>query len=467
MKRQPLIKRYYEVMAQREGRWLIDCLMRSRASAIARAQELFADERIAAVRVVRDRFSITGAAVEAPIFERIREAKRREPPIMVAAGPTDETWCETAVDLYGIAGRRAIANLLRNFLDRFTITPTELLHDPRHLRPLESQDGLIMAAVTRAAHRQATLRGVDFRARRDAINGFIDAAIRRANAARASKTMPVIGAGGLAGLAEAAAARSTNAAERAFTIRFAVSQKLADANGFGGRLEVVMGWAVPALPPPLLAVIDEFLSGLFGAAVLIRDVIGYQPHFGGMLLAIAELAAGRHDGNGVDAPPALRPLAWLLAHEAMPETRTILIERLQREIASDKPLSREALGPQRQVFDQLLERLIDASGLFAGGTAMVEAIARRSRRLEIVGGVEPVRFVSADAVARIGQLLDLEKETLADRPARALATYMAEILDRFEGDPATLRPLKAQVERTSLPADAKQAILARLQHAAP
>lgn len=467
MNKQPPIRRYYEVMARRDGRWLIDCLIRSRVSAIARAMELFADQRVAAVRVVRDRFSVTAESEEAPIFERTREAKRREPPIMVAAGPEDETWCETVDDLYGVVGRRAIARVMRDFLDRFTITPTELLHDARHLRPLESQDGLIMAAVTRIAHQQARLRGVDLRARRDAISGLIDGAIQRASAARASKTMPVIGAGGLVGLADAAAVRSTDAGERAFTIRFAASRKLGDANGFGGRLGVVMDWATPPLPPPLLAVVDEFLSGLFGAAMLLRDVIGYKPHFGGVLLAIAELATGRHDGDGVDAPPVLQPLARLLAHEPMPETRAVLIERLQREIAGDKPLSREALGSQRQVFDQLLERLIDASGLFYGGMAMVEAIARRSRRLEIVGGVEPVRFASVDPVARLGQLLDLEKETLADRPARALATYMAEILDRFEGDPALLRPIEARVESTSLPANAKQTILARLRQAAP
>lgn len=460
-----LPRRRYEVMARRDGRWLIDCLTPTEGSATARAEELIAtDDRIEAVRVVRARFSITGESWETPIFERERDAQRRRPPIMVAPSPDDPTWCETIDDFYGADGRRAVARVLRNFLDRYKITPTELLHDPRYLRPLESQDGLIQSAVSRISQQQAAAQGVDTRARRDAIYGFVDQATRRAKAARDSGRMPVMDAGGLAGLAAAAAGRSADPAEQAFMIRFAASQKLAEVNGFIGRLEIVMGWAVPPLPPALAAYLDELVSGLAGAASFIQDLIGLQTQFGDALLAIAELAAGEHAGDALGAPPALAPLARLMANEAMPETRLVLIERLQRELASDKPLSRDAPMRQRQVFDQILDRLIDQRGLFRGGPAMVEALARRSRRLDIVGGIEPVRFASPDPVARLDQLLDLEKETLAERPVRALATCMVDILDHFEGNPAALSPIRRRVQASALPGDAKDAILSRLPH---
>ncbi len=434
---------------------------------MVRAEQLLADDTVEAVRVMRARFSVTGESWETQIFERSRATDRRRAPIMVSAAPGEETWCETLDDFYGPDGRRAIASVLRNFLDRHMITPTELLHDPRYLRPLENQDGLIQAAVSRVAQQQATANGIDVRQRRDTIHRFIDEASRRAKAARGAKTMPVFDAGGFAGIAAAAAARSSNDTDRSFMIRFAASQKLGDAKGFGARLDMVMGWLLPPLAPPLLVFVDEFVSGLFGAANLVQEVIGQQPHLGAALLAIAELATGSHTGKAAGAPPALVPLAALLAVAPMSETRLVLFERLQREIGSDKPFSRDALGVQRQMFNQLLERLIDRNGLIYGGTAMIEALARRSRRVEVVGGIEPVRFLSTDPVARLEQLLDIARETRADRAARALATRMVDILDSFAGDPAPLRAIRPRVEASLLPDDAKHSVLSRLPVAVP
>jgi hypothetical protein len=48
--------RRYEVMAQREGRWVLDCHVATEVDALAHAEELYADESIGAVRVVRAHF---------------------------------------------------------------------------------------------------------------------------------------------------------------------------------------------------------------------------------------------------------------------------------------------------------------------------------------------------------------------------------------------------------------------------
>jgi hypothetical protein len=191
-------------------------------------------------------------------------------------------------------------------------------------------------------------------------------------------------------------------------------------------------------------------------------VIGLQARFGQALVAIAELATGRQDGSAPGGAPILESLGRLMMQDAMPESRLVLLERLQREIASDKPLGNDLPARQRQMFDRLTECLVDRRGLFHGGPPMVEALARRSRKLDIVGGIEPVRFNSTDTLARLEQLLALERETLAERPARALATYMADVLDRFDGDVPVLLPIRRRVEASRLPDDARQAVLDRL-----
>src|ERR1700761_7038829 len=120
--------RRYEVWVQREKRWVIDCLASTEVDAFARAEELYADDNTDAIKVVRGHFNGAGASFESIVLERTREGKRGLAPLRIAASPDEEAWCETLADFYGPASRRATAKLLRNFLDRFQITPTELMH---------------------------------------------------------------------------------------------------------------------------------------------------------------------------------------------------------------------------------------------------------------------------------------------------------------------------------------------------
>jgi hypothetical protein len=91
-------------------------------------------------------------------------------------------------------------------------------------------------------------------------------------------------------------------------------------------------------------------------------------------------------------------------------------------------------------------------------------VARRSRRLAVVGGIEAVRFTAPDPLARLEQLLDLEKRLLAERQQQALATYMMDVIGGLDGPPAALLPLRPRIERTHLPPAARQAVLDRLPH---
>ena len=58
---------------------------------------------------------------------------------------------------------------------------------------------------------------------------------------------------------------------------------------------------------------------------------------------------------------------------------------------------------------------------------MVEALARRSRRFGIVGGIEDVRFASATPMARLEQLSATEKTLVARRQQQGDGTYLTDI----------------------------------------
>ena len=451
-------ERRYEVAVRRDERWIIDCLASNEAEARARADELYSDETVMGVRVVRGRFGSDGTSFESVIHEQVRPESRKAPPVRIAAAPSHDAWCETLSDLYGPASRRAIAGLLRNFLDRFALTPTELLHYHRYIRQLERHDDLLSQAVQRIGSLQARARGSDARQRLDTLNRLVNEATRRARDALESRAAPRLGPGGLGELHDAVAGLATAPAEQAFYVRLAVARALEDAGGSIEKFDLVAAWArqVSDREVPL---IDELCAGLLGGASVLQGVLGPRPHLGAALGVMADLALGR---AGEMTAPKFAAFLPQLAAGRLPETRLVLTERIAGELAGGKPLSRDDKAAQRQLFEGLFDKLVDDLGMLVGGSAMVEAIARRSREYEIVGGVQAVRFDSPDPLRRIEQLADLATKTLGQRQSQAIAGSLMELLDACAGNRAALAPLRPRIEATRIAADAKKALLERL-----
>ena len=80
---------------------------------------------------------------------------------------------------------------------------------------------------------------------------------------------------------------------------------------------------------------------------------------------------------------------------------------------------------------------------------MVAAIARRSRRFNIVGGVEDVRLTGATPAARFEELLSAEKALVARRQQQGLGTYFRDTIDKLEGSAAELIALRGKLAKTA------------------
>lgn len=460
MRERPTTRRY-EIMVLRDKRWLIDCIAPREADARARAEELLGDDSVLAVRVLRGRFGEDGTAFETVVFERTCAPRRGAAPIRIAAAGHDIAWCESIDDLYGPASRGVIARLLRNFLDRFGITPTELLHHHRYIKLLERQDALMGQALQRAAAQQARARGIDLKERVDALDRIVNQAADRARDALASRAAPRLGEGGLNALAADVASGAFGPSEQSFYIRFAVSRAFEDLGALAAKLEAVVAWHAQDAAPSLMPLIDELAAGLLGAAALVQEVIGPQPHMAAALDLLIDLARGRAVIADTRTPWRAA-LAGLMAGPSMVETRDVLMERVRRELASEKPLSRDDRMIQRRLFTAVLDKLIDQNGLFFGGTAMIEAIARRSRRFEIVGGIEAVRFRATDPAARLDELVTIASGVLGERQQRAIATYMADTLEQIDAPCAQVHAIKEKLGTLVMPDLCRRTLIERI-----
>ena len=453
----------YEILTLAEKRWVIDGIATDEQQAIASAEALLKTDKFDAVKVVRERSMSDGFSTVKPVFEQARDNKPKQKEITLSTTPDGEAWCETLQDFYGNDSRRAIGQILRAFLDKMAITPTELLHDFGYIKKLDAAGSLIGAAVFKIASLQANMRGADQKERSKLLQGFVAQATTRARDAQATRGMPDLGPAGLPGLVAEVARKIPNPADRDFAIKRALTRALSSLNGFGTKLDRVLTLYVDELDDPAEALLDGLLADILGSATVIQDLLGRQPNLGGALLTLANLATGRHEGAIAGSLPALPVLNKLLIEKGLPACRAVLLERLRRELLSDKPLCRDQGFAQTTLFNTVIDRLKDDRGGFIGGSPMVQAIATRSRRLKIVGGAEEVRFSSADPAARLEQLLKLEKTTFGDTPKRVVATLMLEILERLgeESNP-TLAALKPKLVSVDLPPPAREIIAKRL-----
>lgn len=450
----------HEVLIQRDGRWIIESVVMGEEAAVAHAEALLAaDEAIMAVRVVRERVSKDGLFLGTTVFEKGRTGRPGAAPITLSSAPDEDAWCESIEDFYGAASRRAMGRLLRQFLDRLGITQTELLYNHRFYKKLDTAGNLEGAALHRMAQLQSDARAVESRARRQTLDGFVRDAAMRARDALALRGVPRLEGAGLTAFLERMRAYVVDENERAYLTRHGLCRWLEDMNGHQARFEAMLKLAEPDLPAAARPLIDELLADLCGAAAIVQDLLGNQPHLAAALSTLADFATIKWEAGGGPAAPRL---ARLLRDHGLPETRIVLLDRLRRELAGDRPLSRDDNWGQAALLQKLIGKLTDERGLFVGGGAMVDAIARRQRRLDVVGGIEPARFAAREPDARLRQLAAAAHAAVADGQKNALATYMVEILDGFEGDAMALLPLRELIAASALPAGAKQAVLDRL-----
>ena len=453
-----------EVSTLVEGRWTIDRVIDDEEKAIAHAEELLASDKYEAVKVERERAMLSGFATVKPIFEQKRGELPKKKDITLSATPDRVAWCETVDDLCGDASRRAIGQLLRAYLDRNGLTPTELLHDYRYFKKLDAAGNLTGAAIHKIAALQAAERKIDTKERAEVLHKLMAQQTGRARDALASRGLPKLGDGGLMGLMAEAKRKTPNASEADFVARLALARHLDGTRSFGEKLEKLLPLVVEGLDAPALGLIDGLLADVLGSASLIIELLGRQPHLGGALLTLALVATGRHDGKVAGAMPAFEQLNRLIVTHGMPACRAVLLDRLRREIAGERPLTRGENFAQSAVFTSLIDKLKDDQGGVIGGAPMADAIVTRSRRLQIVGGAGEIRFTSPEPAARLEQLFKLEREVRGDVPKRVVVAHILDTLARLPDTPAdALSAIRSRAENSALGAPAKQAILRRLQ----
>jgi hypothetical protein len=371
----------YEVMAFADKRWLIDGVIEGEAPAIARARELLDGGKVEEVKVVRQRtMSQTGFTTESTVFQETR-AKEKKGELKLSATIDKAPLCATAGDLGGLESRIIINRLLREFLDRYAITPTELVWDFAHLKRLQNQDNLLMAAIHHIARAQTQAEGAQSQGpggsageRARALETIVNHVIAIARDAQIEKMkLPPFDPADLDGFRRAVDARFPEAERHVMTM-VRLAEYLGEGRGWEHKLLLAAALVRDDLSADSLSLVDGIVADVLGVGQMVQDMLGQQPSFAAALQCLGDLILGRA-GEGAGIPEGRQVVARLITR--LPDSRRVLTDRLVRELKSDKPLGRNDPEAEREKLGKLKERLRDARGALIGGAEAEAAFEAR------------------------------------------------------------------------------------------
>ncbi|WP_146210788.1 hypothetical protein [Azospirillum sp. TSO35-2] len=444
----------YEVQVYQADHWVLDRCFESEAEARAYGKRILAGGRIEGIRVVRDWARPDGRHVETELHQEFRSQSNA---ILIA--PIDEPppLCHRAEDVFAVEGRMVINRLLRNYVDRVVVTPTELLHNHAELKRLQDKDNLFASAVGRVAALQAERAKIDGRARRDELYGLLSGVTERARAA-AGKALPPLGPAGFAHAIDALAACEAPE-ECGFLGRVLLSRELVAMRNWLAKLDflgelVRQGGGLPAAP---LALVDGVIADVMGAPSVAQELLGPQGSMAEALCNLIDLSRGRLDVARRPEDDRAVQMNELFAFHDLTDARRVVLDLVQRQLKGNQPLYRPDPTRERDAFAEVLARSMAAGVGLVGGPGMAEALVLRYLRFLEAGGatgrrkaMEEVVGLIADAGDGVRFLLALAQSELG----RQQADDVVRLLDRATGDardfPRFIRrtdPIKSNLER--------------------
>lgn len=417
----------FEVHRLQDGRWTLADVFTTESAAKNQAEALLKRAEVEGVRVVRDWLRGDGMHVEKVLLESVKRghAEEKMVPGTVELAPV----CQDAAELFECAARIVMGRVMRPFLDKFVLTPTELLHSYGWIKKAQVKDNLMMMAVDRVATAQARYCGEESKALGARLHTLIDQVAAWARKAE-QQSLPAYRQGEFDKVYRALAeSRSEESARRLGLV--VLSRRLGEKRSWLGKLELLMAEARNASWGPLAA-LDGVTADLFATPVAVQDMLGQQRNLAGALHALLDLSEG--EWSGKDADPTLATLNELVGEGSLMETQVAVIECVRRQLGGTGSLDRANPDQERELFRTLLGRLVGEEEVI-GGPGMAEAAVMRAYRRMQRGGIlgkgdaldEVLRCLGNDRL-RIAFLLELAQAPMAGEMLAAIRAGMRALL---------------------------------------
>lgn len=383
---------HFEVFIRRTpgAPWTLDMATENRAVAVAAAQGMMSESKVAAVKVTKETLDPDTREFQSVSILNLGAVDSGKKKKVVE---NQEPLCITPQDLYTIHARERIGRLLETWLERQGATPFELLHRADLVEKLESSGTDLQHAIQKVAIPEAQARDLSVHELIRTFTSLVERAIERLLKDTRKGGMPDLDKEGFASAAE----RVSQDPDRAYLLGAAVAASIAPARNWSDKISRLLDLAeaAPVTGPPrglALQTIEQPLAEILGARAGLDDVIGKDLDLGGRLAAMTRLAARdqvealmRIEPLVAEVMPPLSPaadrLARWLSTEDFESVRAAIARRVVRELTGPRRLRPASPEGEIKVIRALAMALTAAAGSMLPLDDVQEAFTVRSRML--------------------------------------------------------------------------------------
>ncbi|QCO16759.1 serine/threonine protein kinase (plasmid) [Azospirillum brasilense] len=357
----------------------------------------------------------------------------RTPASAGAPGPVgtldEAALCHTLADHHGGPARMVIGIVLRPHLDGLVLTPTELIHNSRHLKALQLKTTLMDSALGRVATVQARLPGQEAKARRRALDSAVAETTAKARAAQTAFAGQTRGRALIDSILRAAPGKSPTG-DAGFDLRAALSMELEECRTWTSKLDALIQLFPAERQDALSVALDELIGDVLASPAATQELFGNTPAGGAPLVTLCNLLFGRVPMDAF-GPNRLGVLNGLFRQGRLPAARGMVLDRIRRQLRAPQALGRGTAEQESDLLRTVMGHLLSPAGLTGGG-AMADALTvRYSRRLEQGGASAYRRSIvglsetQADLICRIHYLTAVSAVPAAER-------HRGEIVDALD-----------------------------------
>jgi hypothetical protein len=337
-----------------------------------------------------------------------------------------EKSCSTVEDLYQTPAKRILARLLPDFLVKYKLTATELLHRAEMLHRVESTGSLLQFVVQQVAVARASSEGRTVQEIIREFNKLIDGVIAKVHGAKRAELFPELPAGKFGALAASLAGKP----DGLFILNGALALHLRDAKTWNEkalRLIAILKAGEKDGGAFLHGAIDVILGELMATPKALDDLIGSRDTFGDFVLALVHNFLGMREQSQYADGEAMPVIAALMTQGALPLAHTALADRIIDEIYSLERLREDSLDEEMRIFRDITALILKGTGDVLKRDDALAALELRSKRFVTSEAVKTGLAKSVLPDEKLDWLLFAESCVCGERNKQLLAQYASRI----------------------------------------
>lgn len=368
----------FEIRFNDQARWFVDKVYPDKAKAEKIYNDHVANEatQYYGVQLVRVWSRADGAEVEKVINEATLTPKTA--PVRLA-NIDDAPICAHDEDYYALPARMMMGRLLRAYLDREGLIPSELLLSYDHGKRFMAGD-LVTSAIDRIATLQAKTMGIDSRKRRDALWTQVQSMIDGLKAVQKTKAYQKIDTDDVQALYSLGRGLKHPIGQNMAFVKI-----LMRSRSLEGKVEQLLAWLADVNSEDgdnnaaIDGILDGFVAECLSSVLFIQDALGPQRSLASALIFLLDWMDGKVKESKGANPDFVRQTARYFKQGRLAQSRDVLFDFFLRQLSGKQPLVRHNPDEEEKAFLAIFHRVASPDGM-VGGPDMAVALTRRYAR---------------------------------------------------------------------------------------